>query len=435
MTGIAAIVGRPNVGKSTLFNRLVGERFSIEDKTSGVTRDRIYGKTFWNGKEFSVIDTGGYIENSDIHIDVCIRNQIKLAIDEADVIFFMLDVNDGITPEDDNIACILRKCNKPVFVVVNKADNTQRYIESNEFFALGFEKIYPVSAINGTGTGELLDDTVKIFPKEQITEDEETLPRFCIVGIPNSGKSTLLNVLLDTERSIVTPVAGTTRDAIHAHYNKFGFNFLLIDTAGIRKQKKNTENLEFYSYVRAIRAIENSDVCILLTDAEKGITAQDLNILRIILENNKGVVVLVNKWDLIEKHTNTAKEYEKHVKSRFAPFSDVPVLFVSALNKQRIFKILEISSEVYKNRKQRISTSTLNRLLLPVLEETPPPMHKGKRVKVKYITQLPTPYPSFAFFCNLPQYIKEPYKRFVENKIRTLFNFKGVPVKIYFRKK
>ncbi len=435
MNRIVAIVGRPNVGKSTFFNRLVGRRVSIEDSTAGVTRDRIYGKSDWNGIEFSVIDTGGYIEDSDDFIDSAIRNQVNLAIEEADIILFLLDVSEGITPSDEDVAGILRSCKKPVFAVANKADNNQRFLEASEFYSLGFETIWPISAINGSGTGDLLDEVVRLFPKTEDIEEDTDVPKICIVGRPNAGKSSLLNALLGQERSIVTPIAGTTRDSIHSQYNMFGFDFLLIDTAGMRKRSNVSEDLEFYSYVRAIRAIENSDVCLLMIDAQKGVESQDLSIFRIIMENNKGVVVLVNKWDLIDKETNTSKAFESEIRERLAPFRDVPIVFVSALTKQRIHKALETAFEVFKNRTQRIPTSKLNELLLPVFQETPPPMHKGKRIKIKYITQLPTHYPAFVFFCNLPQYIKDPYKRFVENKLRSMFNFSGVTVKLYFRQK
>jgi len=434
MNRIVAIVGRPNVGKSTFFNRLIGHRMSIEDSTSGVTRDRIYGKSDWNGKEFSVIDTGGYIKDSDDYFDKAIKEQVELALEEADVILFLLDVTEGITPYDEDMATLLRQTDKPMFVVANKADTTQRYLEATEFYSLGFDVVYPISAINGSGTGELLDEVVKHFSDEAESEEED-LPKFCIVGRPNSGKSSLLNALLGKERSIVTPIAGTTRDSIHSRYNMFGFDFLLIDTAGMRKRSNVSEDLEFYSYVRAIRTIENSDVCLLMIDATRGVESQDLNIFRTIIENNKGVVVLVNKWDLVEKETNTVRDVEEIVREKLAPFRDVPVLFISALTKQRIHKALETAFEVYKNRTQRIATSKLNELLLPLIQDTPPPMHKGKRVKVKYVTQLPTHYPAFVFFCNLPQYVKDPYKRFVENQLRKMFSFKGVPVKIYFRQK
>lgn len=434
MSNILAIVGRPNVGKSTLFNRLVGQRISIEDSTSGVTRDRIYGKSDWNGIEFSVIDTGGYVFDSDDYFDQEIKRQVKLAIEEADVIIFLLDVTSGITPYDDDVAKLLRTCEKPVFAVINKTDNSQRYLESTEFYSLGFDIIYPISAINGSGTGELLDDVVKLFP-DKIMHQDTDLPKFCIVGRPNVGKSSFLNALTGEQRSIVTPIAGTTRDAIHTRYNQFGFDFLLIDTAGMRKRKNVEEDLEFYSYVRAIRAIENADVCFLMLDATRGIEGQDLTIFRTIHDNNKGVVILVNKWDLVEKDNQTMREFEALILERLAPFKDIHILFISALTKQRIHKALEMAMLVYKSRTQKISTSKLNELLLPVLDHTPPPMHKGKRIKVKYITQLPTHYPAFVFFCNLPQYIKDPYKRFVENQMRTMFDFKGVPMRIYFRQK
>lgn len=435
MNSIVAIVGRPNVGKSTFFNRLVGQRVSIEDSTAGVTRDRIYGKSDWNGIEFSVIDTGGYIHDSEDFFDKAIRSQVNLAMEEADVILFLLDVSEGITPYDQDMANMLREATKPVVVVANKADNSQRFLESTEFYSLGFDVIYPISAINGSGTGDLLDEVVKHFSPADEKNEEDDLPKFCIVGRPNSGKSSLLNALLGEERSIVTPIAGTTRDSIHSRYNLFGFDFLLIDTAGMRKRKNVNEDLEFYSYVRAIRAIENSDVCLLMIDAELGVESQDLSIFRTIMDNNKGVIVLINKWDLVEKETNTAKEYEAAVRERLAPFRDVPVLFISALTRQRIHKAIETAFEVYKNRTQRISTSKLNEILLPLFVDNPPPIHKGKRVKVKYITQLPTHYPAFVFFCNLPQYVKDPYKRYVENQIRKIFNFKGVPLKLYFRQK
>lgn len=435
MSNIVAIVGRPNVGKSTFFNRLVGRRISIEDPTSGVTRDRIYGKTDWNGIEFSVIDTGGYISESEEFFDVEIKRQVILAIEEADVILFLLDVTEGITPYDEDVSNLLRTCSKPVYAVINKADNNQRYMESNEFYSLGFETLYPISAINGTGTGELLDDLVSNFKKEEVETEEEVLPKICIVGRPNVGKSSLLNALTGENRSIVTPIAGTTRDSINTRYNQFGFDFILVDTAGMRKRKNVSEDLEFYSYVRSIRAIEESDVCLLMIDATLGIEGQDLSIFRTIVENNKGVVILVNKWDLVEKENNTMKDYEEVIRERLAPFNDVPIVFISALTKQRIFKTLEFAIDVYRNRCLRITTSKLNDTLLPIIEHLPPPMHKGKKVKIKYITQLPTRYPAFVFFCNLPQYIKDPYKRYLENQMRQIYNFEGVPIKLYFRPK
>jgi GTPase len=435
MNRIVAIVGRPNVGKSTFFNRLVGQRVSIEDSTSGVTRDRIYGKSDWNGMEFSVIDTGGYIEDSEDFFDKAIRSQVNLAIEEADVILFIMDVTEGITPYDEDLSRLLRNSIKPVFAVANKADNNQRYLEAAEFYSLGFEKIWPISAVNGSGTGDLLDEVVKLFPDDEAEEILPELPKFCIVGRPNAGKSSLLNALLGHERSIVTPIAGTTRDSIHSHYSLFGFDFLLIDTAGMRKRSNVNEDLEFYSYVRAIRAIETSDVCLLIIDAERGIESQDLSIFKMIVDNNKGVVILVNKWDLVQKETNTSKAFEAQIKERLAPFRDVPIVFISALTKQRIHKSIETAFEVYKNRTQRITTSKLNEMLLPLIQGSPPPVYKGKRVKVKYITQLPTHYPSFVFFCNLPQYVKDPYKRFVENQMRAMYDFSGVSVKLYFRQK
>lgn len=435
MSNIVAIVGRPNVGKSTLFNRLIGSRVSIEDQIAGVTRDRIYGKTDWNGIEFSVIDTGGYIKESNQFFDVEIKRQVNLAIEEADAILFLLDVNEGINPQDENIANLLRTSKKPIYVVVNKADNNQKFHESTEFYALGFEKIYPISANNGTGTGDLLDDVVANFTKPTIETTENELPKLCIVGRPNAGKSSLLNSLLGTQRSIVTPIAGTTRDPIHSNYNLFGLDFTIIDTAGMRKRKNMNEDLEYYSYIRSIRAIEESDVCLLVIDATLGIEGQDLNIFRMIIENNKGAVILVNKWDLVEKTNNTMKEYENVIKERLAPFNDINVIFISALSKQRILKALETAIDVYKNRIQRISTSNLNENILPIIQQYPPPMYKGKKIKVKYITQLPSKYPAFVLFCNLPQYIKESYKRFLENRIRGLYKLTGVPIKLYFRPK
>ncbi len=435
MKNIIAIVGRPNVGKSTFFNRLVGKRVSIEDSTSGVTRDRIYGKSDWNGIEFSVVDTGGYVKDSDDFFDVEIKKQVELAIEEADVVIFLVDVTTGITPYDEEMAHILRKVDKPVFVVANKADNNERHLQSTEFYSLGFETIYPISAINGSGTGDLLDEVVKHISDIEQAEEEEEFPKISIVGRPNVGKSSLLNALTGEDRSIVTSIAGTTRDAIHTRYNQYGFDFLLIDTAGLRKRKNIQEDLEYYSYIRTIRSIENSDVCMLIIDATQGFERQDLSILSVITENNKGLVILVNKWDLIDKNTNSVKEFEKIILQRIAPFSDVPIIFTSAITKQRIFKALEKTIEVHKNRTQRIPTSKLNDTILPIVHQNPPPMHKGKLVKIKYITQLPTRYPAFVFFCNLPQYIKEPYKRFVENQIRKLYNFSGVPITIYFREK
>ena len=435
MGNIVAIVGRPNVGKSTFFNRLVESRQAIVEPTSGVTRDRHYGKTDWNGIEFSVIDTGGYVVGSNDIFEEEIRKQIAFAIDEADVIIFMVDVKEGLTGMDEDVANILRKSEKKVFLVVNKVDSNKRLIDANEFYQLGFDNIYCISSINGSGTGDLLDDVVKEFPetkKEQIPD----LPKYAVVGRPNVGKSSFINVLLGDERNIVTPVAGTTRDSIYTRYNSFGFDFMLVDTAGLRKKGKVYENIEFYSVMRSIRAIENSDVCLLLVDARDGFEGQDLNIFHLAEKNKKGVVIVVNKWDLINKESNTHKEFEAKIRERTAPFKDVPIVFTSVINKQRIFKALELAHKVYKNRRNRITTSKLNDFLLPIIEATPPPAaSRGRYIKIKYITQLPTPFPAFVFFCNLPQDVKDPYKRFLENKIRENFDFTGVPIQIYFRKK
>ncbi|MBE9481394.1 MAG: ribosome biogenesis GTPase Der [Bacteroidetes bacterium] len=435
MGNIVAIVGRPNVGKSTFFNRLVESRQAIVEPTSGVTRDRHYGKTDWNGIDFSVIDTGGYVVGSNDIFEEEIRKQIAFAIDEADVIIFMVDVKEGLTGMDEDVANILRKSEKKVFLVVNKVDSNKRLIDANEFYQLGFDKIYCISSINGSGTGDLLDDVVKEFPetkKEQIPD----LPKYAVVGRPNVGKSSFINVLLGDERNIVTPVAGTTRDSIYTRYNSFGFDFMLVDTAGLRKKGKVYENIEFYSVMRSIRAIENSDVCLLLVDARDGFEGQDLNIFHLAEKNKKGVVIVVNKWDLINKESNTHKEFEAKIRERTAPFKDVPIVFTSVINKQRIFKALELAHKVYKNRRNRITTSKLNDFLLPIIEATPPPAaSRGRYIKIKYITQLPTPFPAFVFFCNLPQDVKDPYKRFLENKIRENFDFTGVPIQIYFRKK
>lgn len=435
MGNIVAIVGRPNVGKSTFFNRLVESRQAIVEHTSGVTRDRHYGKTDWNGIEFSVIDTGGYVVGSDDVFEEEIRKQIAFAINEADVIIFMVDVKEGLTGMDEDVANLLRKSEKKVFLVVNKVDNNKRLIDANEFYQLGFDKIYCISSINGSGTGDLLDDVVKEFPE---TEKEEIpdLPKYAVIGRPNVGKSSLINALIGDERNIVTPVAGTTRDSIYTRYNSFGFDFVLVDTAGLRKKGKVYENIEFYSVMRSIRAIENSDVCFLLIDAKDGFEGQDLNIFHLVEKNRKGVVIVVNKWDLIEKTSNTHIEFENKIREKVAPFKDVPIVFTSVINKQRIFKALEIAHQVYKNRSNRITTSKLNDILLPIIEATPPPAaSRGRYIRIKYITQLPTPFPAFVFFCNLPQDVKDSYKRFLENKIRENFDFTGVPIQIYFRKK
>ena len=434
MSNILAIVGRPNVGKSTLFNRLTQRREAIVDAVAGVTRDRQYGRSDWNGKEFSVIDTGGYVEGSDDIFEEEIRRQVALALDEADVILFVVDVETGITDMDQAVANILRKQEKPFYVVVNKVDNTKRHIDALEFYALGIEEYFSISSINGSGTGELLDKVVTHF-HDPAEEEESDIPRFAVVGRPNAGKSSLVNALLGQERNIVTEIAGTTRDSILIRYNKFGMEFDLIDTAGLRKKGKVHENLEFYSVMRAVRSIEYSDVCLLLVDAERGFEGQDINIFHLAHRNRKGVVILVNKWDLIEKDTHSTKKFEAMIRERIAPFTDVPIIFTSALTKQRIFKALETAIQVYKNRSQRISTSKLNDILLPIIKETPPPATKGKYIKIKYITQLPTATPQFAFFANLPQYVKDPYKRFLENQLRKHFDFTGVPVSIYLRKK
>ncbi len=433
---IVAIVGRPNVGKSTLFNRLTETKQAIVDEISGVTRDRLYGKSEWAGKEFSVIDTGGYVRNSDDVFEEEIRKQVDIAIDEANVIIFLVDITNGITDLDEAMAEILRKTNKKVFLVVNKVDNNQRIIESHEFYKLGLGDPICVSAINGSGTGELLDKVVtEIKNVKNNEEDKEDIPKYAVVGRPNVGKSSLINALIGEERNIVTPISGTTRDSIYSKYNKYDHEFYLVDTAGLRKKGKVNENLEYYSVLRSIRAIERADVCLLLIDATHGIESQDLNILKLIQKNKKGLVFLINKWDLIEKENNTSKIYKEQIKQKIAPFTDVPIIFTSVVNKQRIHKVLEEAKTVYDNRKKKISTAKLNEIMLEEIKNYPPPSVKGKYVKIKYITQLGTFYPAFAFFCNLPQYVKEPYKRFLENKLRHHFNFAGSPVQIYMRKK
>src|SRR5690554_1680177 len=435
MSNIVAIVGRPNVGKSTLFNRLLRKRQAIVDDISGVTRDRHYGKSDWNGHEFTVIDTGGYIHGSDDTFESEIRKQVELAIDEANVILMMVDNQVGMTEMDKEVAHLLRKTEKPVLLVVNKVDSNKNLNDSYEFFNLGFEKIFTVSSMTGSGTGELLDEVVTYFDDSEYRDDFEGLPRVTIVGRPNAGKSTLTNALLGEERNIVTDIAGTTRDSIETLYNKFGHEFVLIDTAGMRKKGKVSEDLEFYSVMRAVRAVEECDVCVLIIDATRGIEAQDLNILFLAERNRKGIVILVNKWDLVEKETNTIKKYEAEIRNKIAPFTDVPILFVSALTKQRVHKTIETVMQVNENRNRRVKTSKLNELMLPIIETTPPPAIKGKYIKIKYVTQLPTRTPQFAFFANLPQYVKEPYKRFIENQLRKNFDFKGVPIEIYFRQK
>lgn len=438
MGNLVAIVGRPNVGKSTLFNRLTGQRHAIVDEVSGVTRDRLYGKAHWNGVDFSVIDTGGYAVNSDDVFEESIREQVIIAIQEADVLLFVVDVSTGITDFDEMVAEIIRRSNKPAFVVVNKVDTHERNAEASYFYSLGIKDLYSVSSINGAGTGELLDALVKILPDQSTEhkEDEELqLPRFAIVGRPNAGKSSLINALVGEERNIVTSIAGTTRDSIHTRYNKFGQDFLLVDTAGIRKKAKVHEDLEFYSVMRAVRAIENSDVCILMIDATRGMESQDQKIFGLIERNRKGIVIVVNKWDLIEKDNSTTKEFEAEIRKKTAPYVDYPIVFSSATNKQRIFKAVEEAVRVNENRTRRIATSQLNEFMLPIIAATPPPALKGKYVKIKFITQLPSNPPSFAFFCNLPQYVKEPYKRFLENKLRSEWDLSGVPINIFMRKK
>lgn len=434
MSNILAIVGRPNVGKSTFFNRLTQSRQAIVEETSGVTRDRHYGKSDWNGIDFSVIDTGGYVVGSDDIFEEEIRKQVALAIDEADAIIFMVDVKSGLTGMDKDVAEILRKAKKKVFLVANKVDNAARIADAAEFYELGLGEVFNVSSINGSGTGELLDVLIKEFENNP-TEEELELPKFAIVGRPNVGKSSMVNAFLGDERNIVTPVAGTTRDSIYTHYNSFGFDFLLVDTAGVRKKAKVRENIEFYSVMRSIRVIENCDVCFLMIDASEGFESQDLNIFHLAERNRKGIVIIVNKWDLIEKETKTHLEFEDSIRNKIAPFNDVPIVFTSIPTKQRIFKALEIGSEVYKNMSTQITTSKLNEIFLPIIEKTPPPAIKGKFVNIKYITQLKTPFPAFVFFCNLPQYVRDPYKRFIENQLRKQFNFHGVPVQVFFRRK
>ncbi len=434
MGNIVAIVGRPNVGKSTFFNRLIERREAIVNDESGVTRDRLYGHCFWNGKTFSVVDTGGYVENSSDVFEREISKQVLIAIEEADAVMFMVDVDMGLTDLDVAVADILRSSKKPVFLVVNKVDSNKKIVNSYEFYNLGLGELYCISAITGTGTGELLDAVVKALP-DKPNDEELDLPRITIVGRPNVGKSSLTNVLIGEERNIVTNVAGTTRDSINTRYNKYGYDFMLVDTAGVRRKSKVSEDLEFYSVMRSIRAIENSDVCLLMIDAEQGWESQDQNILNLIRKNKKGIVILVNKWDLIEKDSNTLKEYREFIQDRIAPFNDIPILFISALTKQRISDVLSTAMQVYENRIQRIPTGKLNEVMLDAIESFPPPATKGKYIKIKYVTQLPTPTPVFAFFANLPQYIKEPYKRYLENKLRENFNLTGVPIVLVFRDK
>ncbi len=436
MSYTVAIVGRPNVGKSTLFNRLLEQRKAIVDDISGVTRDRQYGVADWAGKTFNVIDTGGFVPDTEDIFEKEIRKQVRIAIDEADAIIFMVDVAVGITDLDDAMADLLRRSKKPVFLAVNKVDNGERELDANEFYSLGFETIYTLSSLSGTGSGELLDAVVASMKEEDsaLTDGME-LPKFAIIGQPNVGKSSLLNALIGSERTIVSDIAGTTRDTIHTHYNLFQKEFVLIDTAGIRKKSKEKDDLEFYSIIRAIKAMDEADICMLVLDAEKGITAQDVSIFSLATRKGKGIVVLVNKWDLMEKDTNTARDYEKALKQKIAPFTDVPVLFISAKDKTRIFRVIEIALEVYANKTQKIPTSKLNDVMLKAVESYHAPVVRGHSVKIKFVTQLPTVVPSFAFFTNYPDDIKLPYRNYLENQLRTHFNLKGVPIRIFFRKK
>jgi len=434
MSNIIAIVGRPNVGKSTFFNRMINRREAIVDPTSGVTRDRHYSKCDWNGKTFTLIDTGGYIENSDDVFQKEIDKQVNIAIDEADAIIFMVDVNDGLTGMDLNISKLIRKSKKSIFLVVNKVDNSSKLKITGEFYELGFDPIYPLSSINGSGTGELLDDIV-LSLKEDKSENETQIPKFAVVGRPNAGKSSYINCLIGEERNIVTEKAGTTRDSIYSRYNLFGFDFNLVDTAGIRRKSKVKENVEFYSVIRSIRAIEYSDVCLLIVDATRGFDGQVQNIFWLAHRNHKAILILINKWDLIDKQKIATKDFEKTIKEQIKPFEDVPIIFISSLNKQRVFKSIEKAVEVYNNRKKRIPTKELNNYLLPIIEKFPPPSSKGKYIKIKFCNQLPTFHPQFIFFCNLPQYLKDPYKRFLENKLREKYDFSGSPIQIFFRKK
>jgi len=434
-----AIVGRPNVGKSTLFNRLLEQRKAIVDDVSGVTRDRQYGVADWNGKTFNVIDTGGFVAGSDDVFEREIRKQVHIALDEANLLLFVVDTTTGITDQDEEMADILRRSTKPVLLVVNKVDNAERALDATEFYSLGFEHTYMLSSISGSGTGELLDEVTLHIPdepeKDEADTDENAVPKIAIIGQPNAGKSTLLNALIGEERTIVSNIPGTTRDTIHTYYNQFGKEFILIDTAGIRKKKNVHEDLEFYSVIRAIRAMDEADVCLLMIDAEVGVTAQDVSIFSLATRKGKGVVILVNKWDLVEKETNTARDYEKMLKQRIAPFTDVPVIFVSASEKTRIFQAIEKAMEVNDNRKRRIATSQLNDIMLKEINRYPPPMTRGHSVSIKFLQQVPTHVPSFAFYANYPDAIKEPYKNFLENKLRSHFNFSGVPVRLFFRKK
>lgn len=433
---LVAIVGRPNVGKSTLFNRLVGNRQAIVDDTAGVTRDRHYGKCEWCGREFSVVDTGGYTSNSDDIFEGEIRKQVKIAIDEADLVLFLVEVGTGVTDFDEEIADLLRRSGKPVMLVVNKVDSSDKVSDIYQFYSLGLGDPIDISSANGSGTGDMLDELVKRLPAdEKMVKEDENIPRIAIVGRPNAGKSSITNAFLGEDRNIVTEIAGTTRDSIESRYNKFGHDFILVDTAGLRKKTKVQEDLEFYSVMRAVKSIEQADVCILMIDATKGIEAQDMSIFNLIIKNKKGCVIAVNKWDLVEKNSNTMKEYTEAIKKRIAPFVDLPIIFTSATQKQRILDLLDAAAAVWENYSKKIPTSRLNELMLEEIENFPPPSTKGKYIKIKFITQLPTKSPSFAFFCNLPQYIGDPYKRFLENRLRKHFDFNGCPIQIYMRKK
>ena len=434
MGNIVAIVGRPNVGKSTFFNRLIQRREAIIDSVSGVTRDRHYGKSDWNGRKFSLIDTGGYVKGSDDIFEAEIDKQVELAIDEADAIIFIVDVESGVTPMDEEVAVLLRKVDKPVLLAVNKVDNNKRLENAVEFYSLGLGDYFPIASTNGSGTGDLLDALIEALPEVE-EEEESELPRFAVVGRPNAGKSSFINSLIGEDRYIVTDIAGTTRDSIDTKYNRFGFEFNLVDTAGIRRKAKVKENLEFYSVMRSVRAIENCDVCLVVLDATRGFDGQVQNIFWLAQRNHKGIVILVNKWDLVDKETNTLKEYEAMIRREIEPFTDVPIVFISVLTKQRVFKAIETAVKVFENRSKKIKTREFNDVMLPIIEKNPPPAYKGKYVKIKFCMQLPTPHPQFAFFCNLPQYVRDPYKRFLENKLRQEFDFEGVPIDIFFRKK
>ncbi len=434
MSSLVAIVGRPNVGKSTLFNRILGEKKAIIDDISGVTRDRIYGEGMWNGRQFSVVDTGGFVENSDDVFESEIRNQVVIAIEEADVIIFMVDVTTGITDLDNDVARMLRSVEKPVVLVVNKVDNYSRQLEANEFWSLGFDRTFFMSSLTGSGSGEVLDEVVELLPEKR-PEDVRKIPGLAIIGQPNVGKSSLINSFLGVDRNIVTDIAGTTRDSIHTYFNKFGKELYLIDTAGIRKKSKVHEDLEFYSVLRAIRAIDDADVCALVIDATVGLESQDMKLLRIVQTRKKGVLIVVNKWDLVEKDTHTMKEFEKRILERLRPFDDVPILFTSATEKVRIMQILDTALDVYERKSRKFKTSELNQKILPIIEKTPPPAYRGNFIKVKYITQLPLSYPAFAFFCNHPREVKQPYRQFLENKLREIYNFTGVPIAVVFKQK